>query len=115
MRNLKPGRSRAIAFAVTDTGIAFPRKNSTDHPRSFSNRADGAHPAKLAAPGLGFSISREIARLLGGSPAVELQAAAGDRHAFALYLPKRGYAGHMFKAVKSRRQEKLPLRPKPRP
>jgi signal transduction histidine kinase len=88
----RPGMGETVVFAVADTGIGIPKEH---HGAIFQDfvQVDSPIQKRLRGTGLGLSLSKRLAELLGGGVSVESELGKGST--FSVWIPVRfaGIAG----------------------
>ncbi|MDR2745751.1 MAG: response regulator [Desulfovibrio sp.] len=80
------GRNVTLDFAVEDTGIGMSLEQ-TDGIFSAFSQADGSFTRKYGGAGLGLTIAREMAELMGGKIAVSSEEGKGTVFSFSCAFP----------------------------
>ncbi len=86
-RGLK--KNQSVVFEVNDTGIGIPDQQQKNIFEAFT-QADGTTSRKYGGTGLGLTISRNLAHILGGE--IEMSSTENKGTSFILYLPVKPLA-----------------------
>jgi len=89
LKHLQNGTSdKLIAFEVSDTGIGIPKSRQSQIFKSYVQADDSITEKQFGGTGLGLTISKEIAEILGGTITLESEPEAGST--FTLIIPQNG-------------------------
>ena len=80
------GHRLPICLSVIDTGVGIPKEKQEVIFEAF-RQADGSTSREFGGTGLGLTISRSIATLLGGT--IDIQSVENQGSTFSLYLPEK--------------------------
>ncbi|WP_295388187.1 ATP-binding protein [uncultured Thiodictyon sp.] len=79
----RDGNTALLEFAVSDTGIGIPKEQQSQLFKPFS-QADSSITRQYSGSGLGLSIVRTLAQLMGGDVGVESEPGVGSRFLFRI-------------------------------
>ena len=88
IRNPALRAAPAVAFSVTDTGVGIPKDKLAAIFEAFQ-QADGSTSRQFGGTGLGLTISRQLAKLLGGELHVDSVEGEGSTFTFVLPVARR--------------------------